>query len=368
MYSRYPLYKDSGVEWLGWVPAHWCPQQVKRLFDIVNGSTPKSDEAVYWNGDIVWVTPEDIGKAHGRRIGTSRRTITDVGYQSCGTTLVPPGSIVLTTRAPIGNVALAEVSLCTNQGCKSLVKRAEANSQYFLYFFSAITEMLQSLGRGSTFVELGNQDLGQFAFAAPPPDEQQEIAAFLDRETAQIEALIAKQERQIALLGEKRQALISHAVTKGLDPNAPMKDSGVEWLGEIPTHWTVYRNKTLFREVDDRSTTGEEELLTVSHITGVTPRSEKTNVTMFMAETLEGYKRCSIGDLIINTMWAWMGALGTTIYDGIVSPSYNVYRSRIEGVVEPQFYDLLCRTPAFITEIRRHSTGVWESRLRLYPG
>ena len=148
------------------------------------------------------------------------------------------------------------------------------------------------------------------AFALPPLGEQNAISAFLDRETAQIDSLIAKQERLIAVLQEKRQALISHAVTKGLNPAAPMKDSGVEWLGEVPAHWQVRRNKSIYQEVDDRSTTGEEELLSVSHITGVTARSEKT-VNMFMAETLENYKRCQPGDLVINTMWAYMGALGT---------------------------------------------------------
>ena len=129
------------------------------------------------------------------------------------------------------------------------------------------------------------------------------------------------------MLQEKRQALISHAVTKGLNPDAPMKDSGVEWLGEVPAHWEVRRNKSIYQEIDDRSTTGEEELLSVSHITGVTARSEKT-VNMFMAETLENYKRCQPGDLVINTMWAYMGALGTAKIPGVVSPSYNVYRGR----------------------------------------
>jgi type I restriction enzyme, S subunit len=128
----------------------------------------------------------------------------------------------------------------------------------------------------------------------------------------------------------------------------------------------VERNKRLFREIDDRSEYGDEELLTVSHLTGVTTRAEK-NVNMFMAESLEGYKRCHPGDLAINTMWAWMGALGISKLHGIVSPSYNVYRLRNSGDFYPQYLDYLYRTPQHVMEITRYSKGVWSSRLRLYP-
>lgn len=144
-----------------------------------------------------------------------------------------------------------------------------------------------------------------------------------------------------------------------------MKDSGIRWLGKVPGHWRICRAKVLLREINERSLTGTEELLTVSHITGVTRRSEK-NVTMFLAESFEDYKKCQPGDLVINTMWAWMGALGFTSEAGIVSPSYNVYRPRTEEI-EPGFYDYLFRTGKFIAEIICHSQGVWTSRLRLYP-
>jgi type I restriction enzyme S subunit len=123
------------------------------------------------------------------------------------------------------------------------------------------------------------------------------------------------------VLQEKRAALITRAVTKGLDPTVPMKDSGVEWLGQIPAHWEVEENRWLFRESDTRSQLGEEILLTVSHITGVTPRAEKPDVTMIEAESHEGYKICCSGELAINTMWAWMGALGIAFQHGMVSPS-----------------------------------------------
>ena len=143
------------------------------------------------------------------------------------------------------------------------------------------------------------------------------------------------------------------------------KVSGVEWIGEIPKHWETKRNKHVFSERNDRSASGDEELLTVSHITGVSPRSEK-NVNMFLARTLEGYKHCAVGNLVINTMWAWMGALGISEFDGIVSPSYNVYRLRNTNCL-PRYFDYLYRTPNHVGEIMRWSKGVWHSRLRLYP-
>ena len=143
------------------------------------------------------------------------------------------------------------------------------------------------------------------------------------------------------------------------------RESGVEWIGEIPTHWKIRKNKYIFNERSDRSVTGTEELLTVSHITGVSPRAEK-NVSMFLAETLEGYKHCSVGNLVINTMWAWMGALGISEFDGIVSPSYNVYQLK-DGECLPRYYHYLYRTPSYVDEIIRWSKGIWHSRLRLYP-
>jgi len=189
------------------------------------------------------------------------------------------------------------------------------------------------------------------------------IATFLDQETAEIDALIEAKQRLLDLL-EKRRAIVTEAIMRGLDPVAPMRPSGIDWLGDIPAHWKTERSRWLFQERDERSIAGEEELLTVSHLTGVTPRSEK-NVNMFEAETNEGYKLCFAGDLVINTLWAWMGAMGTARVDGIVSPAYNVYTpgSRID----PDYVDALVRIPVFAQEVTRYSKGVWSSRLRLYP-
>jgi len=244
----YPAYKPSGVEWLGDVPEYWEVKALKRTFKTLNGATPRSGDPEYWDGDILWATPDDLGSLNGSTLTATRRMITQEGYESCGVSLAPEGSLVLSTRAPIGHLAIAGVRLCTNQGCRSLVFRNDDDRHFFFYQIIAARPELQSLGQGSTFTELSRDRLTSVHLVTPPLVEQRSIAAFLDRETARIDALIEKKQRQIELLQEKRSALISHAVTKGLDPNAPMKDSGIEWLGEIPRHWEVKRLRFLVSE------------------------------------------------------------------------------------------------------------------------
>jgi type I restriction enzyme S subunit len=171
------------------------------------------------------------------------QTITAEGLNSCGATMVQSGSVVVSTRAPIGSLGIAGIDLCTNQGCKALVPIHQISSRFTAYFLGIATEALNVRGRGATFLEISGDELGAFKATLPPCQEQVQIATFLDRETTKIDSLIAEQQRLIELLQEKRQAVISHAVTKGLNPDVPMKDSGVEWLGEVPEHWGVTRLK-----------------------------------------------------------------------------------------------------------------------------
>jgi type I restriction enzyme S subunit len=217
---------------------------------------------------------------------------------------------------------------------------------------------------GSTRDKLTQNKMGSILLPTPPLRQQRAIADFLDREAGRIDGLASSKHCLIDLLAEKRKAIIASAVTRGIEPRANLRDSGVPWLRKIPEHWEVERARWLFRERDVRSTTGDEELLTVSHITGVTPRSEK-DVNMFEAETNEGYKLCEPCDLVINTLWAWMGAMGVAPVKGIVSPAYNVYEPGKRLL--PEYIDELVRLPVFAQEVTRYSKGVWSSRLRLYP-
>jgi type I restriction enzyme S subunit len=241
-YKAYPEYKDSGVEWLGKIPMDWKVVGLKNISSIINGSTPKSGVEAFWNGELNWMTPTDLGQKSGDYIFQSQRKITPQGLNSCGTTLVPANSVILSTRAPIGSLAIGTTEFCTNQGCKSLIIGDASLSKFVYYYLSILTTPLNNLGRGSTFLELSSDDLGSVKISVPNGNITN-IIKFLDHQTAKIDNLIEKQQQLIELLKEKRQAVISHAVTKGLNPDAPMKDSGVEWLGEVPEHWKVSRIK-----------------------------------------------------------------------------------------------------------------------------
>ncbi|MEA3457345.1 MAG: restriction endonuclease subunit S [Candidatus Thermoplasmatota archaeon] len=248
------------MAWRGAVPEGWEIKALKRTFKTLNGSTPKSRESDYWGGVIPWATPDDLGRLKDNTLRATQRMITIEGYNSCGTSMAPSGSLVLSTRAPIGHLAIAGTDMCTNQGCRCLIFRADDDRHFFYYQLLAARLELESLGQGSTFKELGRGNLEGVYLATPSISEQRAIAAFLDRETGRIDALIAKKERQIELLQEKRTALISHAVTKGLDPDAPMKDSGVEWLGAVPEHWVTWKITHGFQWLGSGTTPKSDDL------------------------------------------------------------------------------------------------------------
>ncbi len=149
-----------------------------------------------------------------------------------------------------------------------------------------------------------------------------------------------------------------------LKPYPLMKDSGLPWLGEVPEHWGLRRGKNLFRCIDVRSSTGDEELLTVSSGRGVVPRRSAT-VTMFKAESYVGHKLCWPGDLVINSLWAWARGLGVSQFHGIVSTAYGIYRLRVEVHADSRFIHELVRSTAFHWELQVRSKGVWTSRLQL---
>ena len=239
--------KPSGIDWIGDIPESWKCSKVKFCFSLVNGSTPESSDYDCWDGDIKWVTPADMSDTG--TISHGERFITKYGYNSCGTTLLPVGSIVISSRAPIGKINITTAELCTNQGCKSLIRYAD--NKYFYYLFLAGQNELSLLGRGTTFLELSTYDLNGFGLVIPAEDEQKVIADFLDKECAQIDSIVADLEKQIALLQQYKKSLITETVTKGLDKSAPMKDSEVEWIGKIPEHWELKHLKYLAKSILD---------------------------------------------------------------------------------------------------------------------
>jgi len=251
-FAKYPSYKPTGIDWLGEIPSEWDFGQSKFIFRIINGATPKSNVEKYWDGDVLWATPNDLGKNIGMYLSATARNITDAGYQSCGTTKAPAYSIILSTRAPIGHLAVSNKEMCINQGCKILVKNhPKVDYKFYYYLLSVIKPVLESFGQGSTFSELSGSKLASLKFPFLNSIEQLRISTFLDKETEKIDKLIEKKQILIERLKEKRTALISQAVTKGLDPKVKMKDSGIPWLGQIPEHWKVEKAKLCFKDGKD---------------------------------------------------------------------------------------------------------------------
>ena len=204
--------KESGVEWLGEIPKHWEVKQTRLIFKIFSGSTPRSSEELFWDGDIVWFTPEDLGNNQQKNISESRRKITEEGYNSCGTSLAKSNSVVLSTRAPIGHFAISTVPACSNQGCR-ILEPENGIPEYWYYTLLSAKPILHCLGQGSTFMELPRQSLAGFKLPVPPLQEQQAIAEHIEKSTAPIDHQKAQVTEAIERLKEYRSALITDAVT-----------------------------------------------------------------------------------------------------------------------------------------------------------
>jgi type I restriction enzyme, S subunit len=343
------------------------PATTKRLKYVVSLRRSRVEGSL---DDRPYIGLENIESSTGRLVGdpaaTEESAPAATGEAESLSNTFEPGDVLFGKLRPY--LAKAWVAAfpgrCTTE--LLVMQPVEAESRFLRYV--CLSRDFVDAVDGSTFgSKMPRADwdfIGNMAIPVPRIPQQRAIADYLDRETARLDALVAAKERVLGLLDQKRQALITRAVTRGLDPRVPLRDSGISWLGEIPAHWETERTRWLFKERDQRSVTGEEELLTVSHLTGVTPRSEK-DVNMFEAETTEGYKICLSGDLVINTLWAWMGAMGVSPVDGIASPAYNVYEPGDR--IEPSYIDALVRLPVFAQEVIRYSKGVWSSRLRLYP-
>ena len=246
-WRTYPNYKDSGVEWLGEIPEHWEARRLKyiaSLNDETLGETTNPDFQLLYvdisGVDAIAGIQHKEKLVFGDAPSRARRKVRH------GDVIV---STVRTYLRAIAPVVEPEANLIVSTGFAVVRPMNELESQFALYALRApyFVEEVVANSVGVSYPAINTSELATFFVALPPQDEQRAIAAFLDRETERIDALIARKERQVELLQEKRAALISHAVTKGLDPNAPMKDSGVEWLGEIPAHWEAKRLKRLIK-------------------------------------------------------------------------------------------------------------------------
>ena len=325
-------YKDSGVEWIGAIPKEWKFVPLKDSFYFVAGGTPLSNVLSNWDEGVAWVTPADF-KTDKMYISKGARSLSKKGYQSCNAKMLPPGSIIFSKRAPIGSVAINTAELCTNQGCIGLLNKTKnANNKYFYYILSIATQIFEALGAGVTFKEISIKNFGNVSLPLPPLPEQQRIADFLDTKCGILDRTIDAVSRQIEDLEKYKKALITKTVTKGIckkgEPERAMKDSGVEWIGEVPEEWSVSKvkyNFSTFKKIPGKESEKYERLsLTMN---GVKHR-EKWTAEGLQPKDFMSYQLLRKGDLVFRLIDPQNPSKSRRValsHDtGLISPAYTI--------------------------------------------
>ena len=367
-FPRYPAYKDSGVEWIGEVPKHWPLPPLYLRYEVLLGKmldakrqTGTKSLPYLRNVDVQWdrVNTQDLPQMDVDSTELERFTLLD-------------GDLLVCEGGEVGRTAIwrDEGVVCAFQKAIHRVRPLSSIEEPRFLFHCMQHASSQGAfianGNPNTIPHLTGEAFRLYRFPRPPVAEQRVIAAFLDRETAKIDALVAEQRRLMDVLKEKRQAVISHAVTRGLNADVSTQASGVEWLGDVPSHWTVTRLGNVFREVAEAGT-DELPILSVSIHHGVSDKEideEALERKVSRSDDRSMYKRVSPGDLVYNMMRAWQGGFGTVTVYGMVSPAYVVARPRSRIITA--YVEHLLRTPQAIEQMRRHSRGVTDFRLRLY--
>lgn len=214
------FYKTTGykkenrkvLDWYTELPSKWNLISTKRIFDVYSGATPDSGKQEYWDGSIAWITPSDF-KTEDKYTSAGKRNITKEGYNSCATTLVPAGSIIISKRAPIGTVVITRKELCTNQGCLSCVKKMNINIDYYYHLMASLSDIYNLFGNGTTFKEISFSSFCNFLLPFPPIDVQNSIADELNKLTDNSEKLIKLKEQKIEKLEEYKKTLIYEYIT-----------------------------------------------------------------------------------------------------------------------------------------------------------
>lgn len=351
--------KDSGIEWIGEIPEGWEVRKIKNNFMIYAGATPKSEKAEYWDGGIPWITPADF-KTTDKYVSYGRKSLTALGYDSCGTTLVPAGSIIFSKRAPVGSVVIAKNTLCTNQGCLACIPNDAVNGTYFYYCMSIFTEQFELVSAGTTFKEIAASTFASFLLPCPPLSQQNEIVNFLDKESSRIDSMLSKTRSSIEEYKKLKQAVITQAVTKGVRGEREMKDSGVEWIGMVPKEWTLLPFRRVLKERNEKNTPIKStERLSLSIELGVTLYSEKTTNLDRFKDDFEQYKLAYKGDLVMNSMNMIVGATGVSEYFGCVSPVYYTFYDDSLEHVTAKYCEYIFRSKTMLRVLYSLGKGIY---------
>ena len=368
-FPRYPKYKDSGVEWLGEVPGYWEVLRIKHLVaSLEQGWSPQCEGFPVQSEDEWGVLK--VGCVNGgvfrpeenKTLPPELEPLPELGLAS-GDLLISRAN----TRELVGSAAVALRDYPRLMLCDKLFRlrlQAEACAPVFLALYLGIPRVrgqieLSATGASSSMLNIGQSTILELDVAVPPSDEQTAIAAFLGRETTKIDALVAEQENLIGLLKEKRQAVISHAVTKGLDPSVPMKDSGVEWLGEVPQHWEISSLKRYWTVTDCKHVTAEfvDEGFPLASIREVQSRwveldEAKQTTEYFYQLLIEGNRDPQPGDLIFSRN----ATVGEVAQVHASHPKFSmgqdvVLLRRIEQAFSPDFLQFVLRSTVVVQQL-----------------
>lgn len=363
--------KDSGVEWIGRKPREWHVKKLKYMSTIKNGATPTTSIPEYWDGTIPWFTPTDFSAE--TYLTKSARTITLKGLHSCATPLVPKDSVLITCRAPIGNLGIVGTKEAAfNQGCKSLEPHS-VHHKYLCYSMIVANEFIRSRGKGTTFTELSSFDLKNVRILSPDASIQGKIVNFLDVKTAQFDSIISKKERLIEKLEEAKRSLISEVVTgkvKIVDGQMverkpeEMKDSGIEWLGVVPRDWQIKRTKYLSK-INQKTLSNNENagmLINYIDIGSVDSTGEINQIQHFrFADAPSRARRIvTTDDIIVSTVRTYLKAIAfiEKQYNGYVCSTGFATLSSDKDKLNPKFLYYLLVSEKYINEIVARSVGV----------
>lgn len=360
---KYPNCKDTDVEWLGPIPAHWAICPLKAVASCNDEVLPEGTDA---DTLIEYVEISDVDEGKGI---TRTESMTFGAAPSRARRVIRDGDVLISTvrtylRA-IATVSNPPTNLVASTGFAAIRPRrtAPAFLGYLLHCEYIMSEVI-ARSVGISYPAINASDLMSLKCPIPRMEEQVAIGHFLDRETAKIDALVEEQERLIELLKEKRQAVISQAVTKGMVSNVPMKESGLEWQGNIPMHWTPTRLKALFRQ-EKRQGYAEKEVLSVYREFGVILKDSRDDNFNKTPEDVSTYQLVEPGDLVVNKMKAWQGSLGISALEGITSPDYVVFTATHAEL--PEYLHLLLRSRPMVGTYLSISNGIRLAQWRMEP-
>lgn len=270
--ARCNEYKPSGFDWISDISNKWDVKRLRFVCEFRNGYTPSKANPDFWtDGTIPWYRMEDI-RDSGRYLNEAKQYITEDAVKGGG--LFDAGSFILATTATIGEHAVLIVDSLANQRFTNLKIRKSltdiVRQDFFFYYLYVIDNYCKSTTNTATFASVNMNDLRNVPVPIPPIDEQKVIVDFIEKKCASIDKVIATQEQRIALLEELKQSIITEAVTRGLNSDAPLRDSGIEWIGKIPEHWEICRFKNFMRLITTAST--HETKIGLEHIESGTGR------------------------------------------------------------------------------------------------